>query len=225
MKVVPRKRNTQRRMEIVNTAFRLFAENGYDNVQMKDIAEACDISKSLLQHYFPKKIVLLSTMLNEIMLSVFVYSNEQLTALSAEQRTMIQMSFMLRTLDENPKMENFIKDIFENPELTTELVLVTLDWLESIGVKGETAVIRYAINFAVSGGMAVFFKRALLKASVEVISENIAQAFYLLIGEQPQKIDQIYLSTAKYNTDRYYQQFISYLHEHATIDLSAEIKI
>ncbi|MFC6165100.1 TetR/AcrR family transcriptional regulator [Lactiplantibacillus dongliensis] len=212
-------------MEIVNTAFRLFAENGYDNVQMKDIAEVCDISKSLLQHYFPKKIVLLSTMLNEIMLSAFVYSNEQLTALSAEQRTMIQMSFMLRTLDENPKMENFTKDIFENPELTTELVLVTLDWLESIGVKGETAVIRYAINFAVSGGMAVFFKRVLLKASVEVISENISQAFYLLIGEQRQKIDQIYLSTAKYNTDRYYQQFISYLHEHATIDLSAEIKI
>jgi len=222
---VPRKRNTQRRMEIVDTAFRLFAETSYDDVQMKDIAEACDISKSLLQHYFPKKIVLLSTMLNEIMLSAFVYSNEQLTALSTEQRTMIQMSFILRTLDENPKMESFIRDIFENPELTTELVLVTLDWLESIGVPGETAVIRYAINFAVSGGMAVFFKRKLLKASVEIISENIAQAFYLLIGEDTQKIDQIYLSTAKYNTDRYYQQFIMYLHEHATIDLSAEIKI
>ena len=222
---MPRKRNTQRRMEIVDTAFRLFAETSYDDVQMKDIAEACDISKSLLQHYFPKKIVLLSTMLNEIMLSAFVYSNEQLTALSTEQRTMIQMSFILRTLDENPKMESFIRDIFENPELTTELVLVTLDWLESIGVPGETAVIRYAINFAVSGGMAVFFKRKLLKASVEIISENIAQAFYLLIGEDTQKIDQIYLSTAKYNTDRYYQQFIMYLHEHATIDLSAEIKI
>ncbi len=222
---MPRKRNTQRRMEIVNTAFRLFAENGYDQVQMKDIAEACDISKSLLQHYFPKKIVLLSTMLNELMLSAFIYSNEQLTLLSAEQRTMIQMSFLLRTLDENPKMENFIKDIFENPELTTELVLVSLDWLESIGVAGETSVIRYAINFAVSGGMAVFFKRKLLRVSVEHIAENIDQAFYLLLGADRQKIDQVYLSTAKYNTDRYFQQFITYLHAHATIDLSAEIKI
>ena len=222
---MPRKRNTQRRMEIVNTAFRLFAEQGYDNVQMKDIADACDISKSLLQHYFPKKIVLLSTMLNELMLSAFIYGNEQLTALSAEQRSMIQMSFMLRMLDENPTIEHFIKDVFESPELTTEIVLVTLDWLEAIGVNGETSVIRYAINFAVSGGMAVFFKRKILRASVEGISENIDQAFYLLLGEDRQKINQIYLSTAKYNTDRYYQQFIAYLHEHATIDLRAEIQI
>lgn len=221
---MPRKRNNQRRMEIVNTAFRLFAESGYDLVQMKDIAEACDISKSLLQHYFPKKIVLLSTMLNELMLSSFTYSNEQLTALSAEQRTMIQMSFLLRTLDENPKIEHFIRDVFQSPELTTELVLVTLDWLEAIGVDGETVAIRYAINFSVSGGMAVFFKRNLLRASVEAISENIGQSFYLLLGEHTQKINQIYLSTAKYNTDHYYEQFIDYLHTHATIDLNLVIK-
>lgn len=222
---MPRKRNTQRRMEIVNTAFRLFAEQGYDNVQMKDIADACDISKSLLQHYFPKKIVLLSTMLNELMLSAFIYGNEKLTALSAEQRTMIQMSFSLRLLDENPTIEHFIKDVFESPELTTEIVLVTLDWLEAIGVDGETSTIRYAINFAVSGGMAVFFKRKILRASVEGIAENVGQAFYLLLGMDTQKINQIYLSTAKYNTDHYYQQFVTYLHEHATIDLRAEIKI
>lgn len=212
-------------MEIVNTAFRLFAEQGYDNVQMKDIADACDISKSLLQHYFPKKIVLLSTMLNELMLSAFIYGNEKLTALSAEQRTMIQMSFSLRLLDENPTIEHFIKDVFESPELTTEIVLVTLDWLEAIGVDGETSTIRYAINFAVSGGMAVFFKRKILRASVEGIAENVGQAFYLLLGMDTQKINQIYLSTAKYNTDHYYQQFVTYLHEHATIDLRAEIKI
>nr|WP_237757298.1 TetR/AcrR family transcriptional regulator [Lactiplantibacillus xiangfangensis] len=222
---MPRKRNTQRRMEIVNAAFRLFAEQGYDNVQMKDIADECDISKSLLQHYFPKKIVLLSTMLNELMLSAFVYGNEQLTALSPEQRTMIQMGFLLRMLDENPTIEHFIKDVFESPELTTEIVLVTLDWLEAIGVDGETLTIRYATNFAVSGGMAVFFKRKLLRASVEGIAENIDHAFYLLLGEDSQKINQIYLSTAKYCTDRYYQAFITNLHEHSTINLRAEIQI
>ncbi|MCG0749129.1 putative transcription regulator (putative) [Lactiplantibacillus plantarum] len=222
---MPRRKNTQRRMEIVNTAFRLFAEQGYANVQMKDIAIACDISKSLLQHYFPKKIVLLSTMLNELTLSAFIYSNEQLTMLSSYQRTMIQMSFVLRMLDENPTMEHFIQDIFESPELTTEMVLVTLDWLEAIGVEGEAAMIRYALNFALSGGMAVFFKRKILRASVGMIAENIDQAFYLLLGENTEKIDQIYLSTAKYNTDYYYQQFITYLHKHATLDLSTEIKI
>ncbi|ETY73053.1 TetR family transcriptional regulator [Lactiplantibacillus fabifermentans T30PCM01] len=222
---MPRKRNTQRRMEIVNTAFRLFAEQGYDAVQMKDIADACDISKSLLQHYFPKKIVLLSTMLNELMLSAFLYSNEQLTSLSAEQRTMIQMSFLLRLLDENPKIEHFIRDVFESQELTTEIMLVTLDWLEAIGVDGETSAIRYAVNFALSGGMSVFFKRKVLKASVETIAEHIGQGFYMLLGEDQQKINRIYLSTAKYCTDRYYEQFVNYLYKHATIDFDSEIKI
>ncbi|WP_048001031.1 TetR/AcrR family transcriptional regulator [Lactiplantibacillus herbarum] len=222
---MPRKRNTQRRMEIVDTAFHLFAEQGYANVQMKDIAVACEISKSLLQHYFPKKIVLLSTMLNELTLSVFIYSNERLTMLSAHQRTMIQMSFLLRMLDENPTMEHFVQDVFESPELTTEMILVTLDWLEAIGVEGEAASVRYALNFALSGGMAVFFKRKILRASVGMISENIGQGFYLLLGETIDQIDQVYLSTAKYNTDHYYQQFIEHLHEHATIDLNSEIQI
>lgn len=212
-------------MEIVNTAFRLFAENGYNDVQMKDIADACNISKSLLQHYFPKKIVLLSTMLNELMVSTFIYGNEKMTTLSPEQRTMIQMSFLLRMLDENPTIEHFIRDVFESPELTTEIVLVILDWLEAIGVSGETAVIRYALNFAVSGGMAVFFKRKLLRASVEGISQNIDQAFYLLLGEDTQQINQIYLSTAKYNTDHYYHEFIACIHQHSAIDLRNEIKI
>ena len=72
-------------------------------------------------------------------------SNEQLTMLSSYQRTMIQMSFVLRMLDENPTMEHFIQDIFESPELTTEMVLVTLDWLEAIGVEGEAAMIRYLV--------------------------------------------------------------------------------
>jgi len=222
---MPRKRNTQRRMEIVDTAFHLFAEQGYANVQMKDIAVACEISKSLLQHYFPKKIVLLSTMLNELTLSIFTYSNERLTMLSAHQRTMIQMSFLLRMLDENPTMEHFVQDVFESPELTTEIILVTLDWLETIGVEGEAATIRYALNFSLSGGMAVFFKRKILRASVGMISENVDQGFYLLLGETIDQIDQVYLSTAKYNTDQYYQQFIEHLHKHATIDFSSEIKM
>jgi len=222
---MPRKRNTRRRMEIVDTAFHLFAEQGYANVQMKDIAIACEISKSLLQHYFPKKIVLLSTMLNELTLSIFTYSNERLTMLSAHQRTMIQMSFLLRMLDENSTMEHFVQDVFESPELTTEIILVTLDWLETIGVEGEAATIRYALNFSLSGGMAVFFKRKILRASVGMISENIDQGFYLLLGETIDQIDQVYLSTAKYNTDQYYQQFIEHLHKHATIDFSSEIKM
>ncbi len=44
-----------KRQAILDAAAVLFAQSGYANVKMVDIAEACDASKSMLYHYFPKK--------------------------------------------------------------------------------------------------------------------------------------------------------------------------
>lgn len=43
------------REAIVETAYALFLDRGYENVKLKDIAKACDITPSLLQYYFPKR--------------------------------------------------------------------------------------------------------------------------------------------------------------------------
>lgn len=44
-----------KRQGILDAAAVLFAREGYANVKMVDIAEACGASKSMLYHYFPKK--------------------------------------------------------------------------------------------------------------------------------------------------------------------------
>ena len=44
-----------KRRGILDAAAVLFAQAGYANVKMMDIAKACDASKSMLYHYFPKK--------------------------------------------------------------------------------------------------------------------------------------------------------------------------
>lgn len=46
---------TERVLQILATAARLFAEAGYAGTSMRDIAEACGISKSLLYHHFADK--------------------------------------------------------------------------------------------------------------------------------------------------------------------------
>lgn len=46
---------TERFLQILSEAARLFANNGYDGTSMRDIAEACGISKSLLYHHFTDK--------------------------------------------------------------------------------------------------------------------------------------------------------------------------
>lgn len=43
----------QRRADIVETAARLYAERGFRGASTADLAQACEISKSLIYHYFP----------------------------------------------------------------------------------------------------------------------------------------------------------------------------
>lgn len=44
-----------RRQSILRTASGLFAARGYDGTSMRDVAEACGISKALLYHHFANK--------------------------------------------------------------------------------------------------------------------------------------------------------------------------
>ncbi|WP_439548189.1 TetR/AcrR family transcriptional regulator [Falsiroseomonas sp.] len=47
--------SAERILQILSESARLFATNGYDGTSMRDIAEACGISKSLLYHHFTDK--------------------------------------------------------------------------------------------------------------------------------------------------------------------------
>jgi AcrR family transcriptional regulator len=45
----------ERRAQILQTGTALFAEHSYEEISMREIAEASGISKALLYHYFPSK--------------------------------------------------------------------------------------------------------------------------------------------------------------------------
>lgn len=47
--------SSDRMLQILSESARLFATTGYDGTSMRDIAEACGISKSLLYHHFTDK--------------------------------------------------------------------------------------------------------------------------------------------------------------------------
>lgn len=48
-------RGSDRILQILTVAAELFAQKGYDGTSMRDVAETCDISKSLLYHHFKSK--------------------------------------------------------------------------------------------------------------------------------------------------------------------------
>ena len=49
-----RKKDRTRRL-VHGTALGIFAERGYDNVTVEDVAEACDLSRATIFRYFPTK--------------------------------------------------------------------------------------------------------------------------------------------------------------------------
>jgi len=68
-----REKNNELRQKILFTAYHLFLEQGYDSVSTKEIAQTCGITPSLLQHYFPKKEVLLFHIVYNIITCVKQY--------------------------------------------------------------------------------------------------------------------------------------------------------
>ena len=48
-------RNDEERARLYAAAMRLFGEKGYVATSYQDIADACDTSKSVVQHYYPRK--------------------------------------------------------------------------------------------------------------------------------------------------------------------------
>lgn len=67
--------NTEIRRQILETAYKLFIENGYENVLTKEIAKECGITPALLQHYFSKK----EDLLVHIVYNVVFRTSEYLT--------------------------------------------------------------------------------------------------------------------------------------------------
>lgn len=45
----------ERRQQLIDTALRLFAERGFDNTSIKDLAEAAGVAQGLFYHYFRSK--------------------------------------------------------------------------------------------------------------------------------------------------------------------------
>ncbi|MFB7723261.1 MULTISPECIES: TetR/AcrR family transcriptional regulator [unclassified Nocardia] len=58
-----RRRGDDRREQIIDQALKSFAENGYRNSSIADIAERCGLSQPGLLHYFPNKAALLAAVL------------------------------------------------------------------------------------------------------------------------------------------------------------------
>ena len=56
----------ERRQEIIDTAYVMFTENGFENTQMADISKKMNVAAGLIYHYFKSKTELLYAVIDKI---------------------------------------------------------------------------------------------------------------------------------------------------------------
>ena len=152
-------KNLKERKRIYDHALKLFAEQGYTKTKYSDIAEAAGSTKSMVQHYFPKKEMLVQEYLNEHLESI---------AKEAEQyaggdimKLFIMMGLIhFHTLLNDEKMRLFFNDLLASRELTDIIVRAERDWagtqLEPV-VEGPVFV-KDALTVALGGAYELMFQ-------------------------------------------------------------------
>lgn len=97
---------------IINTATKLFAEQGFDKTSISQIVDAAQVSKGLVYHHFKNK--------DDLLRSIVKSTTERMIALN-----------QLESISENPKVQlgKLIKEIFEQLENEKEFYQFNLNIL------------------------------------------------------------------------------------------------
>lgn len=125
-------RNDEERDRIYEAAIRLFCKHGFNKVSYREIAEACNTSKSMVQHYFPKK--------DLFAIRFYEQHMEELSARALELSPdaedpltiftlmgLMHFDFLLNDGEHKP----LIDDLLESRSLTDVIVAVQREWAQA----------------------------------------------------------------------------------------------
>ena len=150
-------RNLEERNRIEQIAFRLLSDKGVSETSFADIALKANVTRSLVQHYFPKKDIFIEDFINRCLneISAIVEESPYIDAADPIERLYavgyIQFEFLLY----NRQMENLKQDILRTRDNTMlivdDVIMWAMDYLEESddALKDKVAeAIRYSMGGA-----------------------------------------------------------------------------
>ena len=150
-------KNTEERNRIEKIAFRLLTDKGVSNTSFADIASRAGVTRSLVQHYFPKKDIFIEDFIRRCLteISELVEESPYIDAEDPIERLYavgyIQFEFLLY----NRQMENLKQDILRTRDNTMlivdDVIMWAMDYLaeEDDVLKDRVAdAIRYSMGGA-----------------------------------------------------------------------------
>lgn len=147
-----RRKNMKRRRVILGNTFRLIRENGMDNVSLQMIAEKSDISKSLLQSYYPHKSKLISDIVRNLFTTlgsqVDSYDKIQQSSPYAHMKAFIYTIGVLGMKDEG--LDRIISQAFTNNETLDNWSVMLFDWVRDIHLFDEVKTSQDELDSGIS---------------------------------------------------------------------------
>ena len=123
-------KNTEERNRIERIAFRILTDKGVSSTSFADIASRAGVTRSLVQHYFPKKELLAIEFLNEHLEELA----RQVEKDAGEDPLKLFCMMGLRHFNfllNNEEYRYFIDDLLSNRELTGAIVEAEREWAQT----------------------------------------------------------------------------------------------
>ena len=188
------RQNTEKRLQILRVSYELFSGVEYEAVSLADIAKRAEISKSLLQYYYPQKIEIVQDLLSDILNISFSYTDN----LSAPDEDVMQEisdfnMLFFKAVEYNYHLNQFIMSSVSRPQLLDLWIETICSWLRK--VCGENTFsylqLKTALCFAMGGSMHLFQHKDELGIDYHFYTENHIRTILGFLKYDQKTIDEI----------------------------------
>jgi Transcriptional regulator len=195
-----RKKNMEKRNEILKSAYHMFCEKGYEEVFVREIADEVGISKALFQHYFTKKVDILETMLKELLEVSFSYVDSIITKdESIYLRLSVYANIFFKTINLQSDLYKFIVNIISNKELLKMWTNIIYQWLITIKNNEMENIsereFQIALSFSMAGGTELLLLNEALNIQVSFIVEQMVNSFMRILNNDQKDIEDVITQT------------------------------
>lgn len=128
-----RKRNEAERERLLQVAYKLMTEQGFENTSLSDIAKAANITKSLVQYYFPAKEIIATTLIERGLNTILEQlSNDKELEFPNSTVMGLSVGYALfnYSFNNNIITKYLIQEYIENRLYTMQVVDAGLNWFE-----------------------------------------------------------------------------------------------
>lgn len=187
-------RNDGERERIFRAAVKLFEKRGFNKASYADIAAACDTSKSMVQHYFPKKEAFVEVLLSRDLEQL----SERAVSLADDPDDVLEVFCLMGLLHfsqllEGESMRAFVADIVENRALTNTVVAAERAWAaERLSEARETVSAADALTVSLGGAYELIYqyRKSGAALSAGYVERAAIVPFALTMGFDRQRIEE-----------------------------------